>query len=60
MITYIFKTILCSALLILIYHLFLEKEKMYRFNRFYLLFGIAFSFIVPLITIKTKVLVNGK
>ena len=56
MITYIFKTILCSALLILIYYLFLEKEKMHRFNRFYLLFGIAFSFIVPLITIKTKVL----
>jgi bla regulator protein BlaR1 len=56
MITYIFKTILCSALLITIYYLFLEKEKMHRFNRFYLLFGIAFSFIVPLITIKTKVL----
>ena len=56
MITYISKTILCSALLILIYHLFLEKEKMHRFNRFYLLFGIAFSFIIPLITIKTKVL----
>jgi beta-lactamase regulating signal transducer with metallopeptidase domain len=56
MIAYIFKTILCSALLILIYHLFLEKEKMYWFNRFYLLFAIAFSFIVPLITIKTKVL----
>lgn len=56
MITYIFKTILCSALLILIYHLFLEKEKMHKFNRFYLLFGIAFSFIVPLITIKTKAL----
>jgi len=29
---------------------------MYRFNRFYLLFAIAFSFIVPLITIKIRVL----
>ena len=56
MITYIFKTILCSALLILIYYLFLEREKMHRFNRFYLLFSLAFSFIVPLIAIKTKVL----
>lgn len=56
MITYIFKTILCSALLFLIYHHFLENEKMHRFNRFYLLFAITFSFIVPLITIKTKVL----
>jgi bla regulator protein blaR1 len=56
MIAYIFKTVLCSALLILIYHHFLENEKMHRFNRFYLLFAIAFSFIVPLITIKTRVI----
>ena len=54
MITYIFKTIICSSLFILIYYLFLEKEKMHRFNRFYLLFSIAFSSIVPLITIKIK------
>lgn len=56
MITYILKTILCSSILILVYYLFLEREKMYRFNRFYLLFGIAFSFLVPLITIKTKII----
>jgi bla regulator protein blaR1 len=56
MITYIFKTILCSALLILIYFLLLEREKIHRFNRFYLLFSMAFSFIIPLITIKTRVL----
>jgi bla regulator protein blaR1 len=54
MMTYILKTILCSALLILVYYSFLEQEKMHRFNRFYLLFSIAFSFIVPLITIKTR------
>lgn len=52
MTTYILKTIICSALLILIYHLFLEREKMHRFNRFFLLFSIAFSFLIPLITIK--------
>jgi len=54
MITYIFKTIVCSSVFILIYYLFLEKEKFHRFNRFYLLFSIAFSFLVPLITIKIK------
>jgi bla regulator protein BlaR1 len=54
MITYVFKTIVCSAFLIIIYYLFLEKEKMHRFNRFYLLFSIAFSFIAPLITIKIR------
>jgi bla regulator protein blaR1 len=54
MITYLFKTIVCSSVFILIYYLFLEKEKIHRFNRFYLLFSIAFSSIVPLITIKIK------
>ena len=56
MTTYIFKTILYSALLIVIYLLFLEKEKMHRFNRFYLLFSVAFSFVIPLITIKTRLI----
>jgi len=58
MITYITKTILCSALLLLIYKFFLEKEKMHRFNRFYLLFSIALSFIAPLITINVKSSIN--
>jgi TonB family protein len=53
MTTYIIKTILCSTILILIYYFVLEREKIYRFNRFYLLFSIVFAFIVPLITIKT-------
>ena len=48
---YIIKIILCSALFLLMYFLFLEKEKMYRFNRFYLLFSIVFSLVAPLITI---------
>lgn len=54
MTVYILKIVLCSALLLLIYFLFLEKEKMYKFNRFYLLFSIIFSFTVPFITIKTQ------
>ena len=53
MITYIFKVILLSALLFLIYALVMEKEKMHRFNRFYLILGIVLSFTVPLITINT-------
>lgn len=51
MIAYLIKIILCSALFLLVYFLFLEKEKMYRFNRFYLLFSIAFSMMAPFITI---------
>lgn len=37
MITYLLKSIVCSGLLLGVYFLFLEKEKMHRFNRFYLL-----------------------
>lgn len=54
MTTYILKSILCSAVLILFYYLVLEREKIYRFNRFYLLFSIIFALIVPLITVKTR------
>jgi len=53
MTTYIIKTILCSGTLYLIYYLLLEKEKIHRFNRFYLVFSLIFSFIVPLIHSKT-------
>jgi TonB family protein len=53
MTTYILKTILCSAILFVFYYLILEREKTYRFNRFYLLFSIVIAFIIPLITIKT-------
>ena len=57
MITYIVKTLLCAAVLFLIYFLLLEREKMHRFNRFYLLFSIVFSLTISFITIKapTKV-----
>ena len=52
MISYLLKFILTSLVLILIYYLFLEKEKIFLFNRFYLLISILFSFIVPFITIE--------
>ncbi|KFF30092.1 hypothetical protein IQ37_02720 [Chryseobacterium piperi] len=54
MFSIILKIILCSSLLITVYYLFLEKEKMYRFNRFFLLFSLAFSYLVPFISITTE------
>ncbi len=51
MATIIFKIILCSALLIGIYYLFLQKEKTFRFNRFYLIFGLIFSYTIPFVKI---------
>jgi beta-lactamase regulating signal transducer with metallopeptidase domain len=47
MILYILKSGLCLALLLAFYHLVLEREKMHRFNRFYLLGSILFSFLAP-------------
>jgi bla regulator protein blaR1 len=54
MIHYIINFVLCSGLLLAIYHLFLSSESLYRFNRFYLLFSLAFSLIVPLIVVETS------
>ncbi|MFN0727980.1 M56 family metallopeptidase [Polaribacter gochangensis] len=47
MLAYIIKSTICLVLLLAFYHFVLEKEKMHRFNRFYLLGSIVFSLIVP-------------
>ena len=52
MILYLLKSTLCMVIIMAMYHLFLEKEKMAYFNRFYLLFGLLFSVVAPLITIQ--------
>ncbi len=51
MILYLVKSTICLALLLGVYRLFLEKEKMHRFNRFFLLFSLIFSFTIPLIPV---------
>lgn len=47
----VLKIILCSSIFIAVYYLFLEKERMYGFNRWYLLSGILLSYIIPFINI---------
>ena len=54
MIIYLIKSGICLAILLAIYHLFLEKEKMHQFNRFYLLGSILFSFYAPSFIIYTE------
>lgn len=54
MILYIVKASFCLAILLAVYHLFLEKEKMHQFNRFYLLGSILFSFLAPTFIIYTS------
>lgn len=50
MIAYILKSAGCMLLLLAVYYLFLEREKMHRFNRYFLVFGLIFSLSVPFIT----------
>ena len=52
MIDFLLKSSISLLALLIFYHLVLEKEKMHQFNRFYLLFGIVFSFVLPFITIE--------
>lgn len=49
---FLIKSSLSLCVLLISYHLFLEKEKMHQFNRFYLLFSILFSFAIPFINIE--------
>ena len=54
MTTYLLKVIICSGILYAFYILFLEKEKMHVFNRFYLLGSLLACYIIPLITFEVK------
>lgn len=47
MILYLLKITACLAVLIVFYYLWLAGEKMTRFNRFYLLFSLAFAISIP-------------
>ena len=54
MIPYVVNFVLCSGLMLAIYYLLLASESFYRFNRFYLLFSLIFSLVVPLVTVQTS------
>ena len=41
------------GILLGVYHLMLRGEKMYTFNRFYLLFSLCFALVIPFIQIET-------
>lgn len=55
MIAYLIKFILCSGFLYSFYKLFLERESMYKINRFYLLFALIFALIAPLYKIQVPI-----
>jgi len=53
---YLLKFIGCSGLLLLFYYGVLENDRLFRFNRFFLLAIVAIALIVPLTVVKTKVI----
>ncbi|TXE11051.1 M56 family metallopeptidase [Algoriphagus aquimarinus] len=52
MISYLIKAIACLLILLLAHRLLLQREAMHRFNRFFLLFSVVVSFLIPLLTIE--------
>ena len=58
MVAFLIKFILCSGFLYSFYKLFLERESMYKINRFYLLFSLVFSLIAPLYKIDLPITAN--
>ncbi len=52
MIDFLLKSTVSLFVLLFVYHLALEKEKMHAFNRFFLLFSLLFSFLIPFLTIE--------
>lgn len=51
MLTYILKMVVCSVLLFVYYQLFLRNKQFHHYNRFYLLFAVGLSFLIPFINI---------
>lgn len=51
MIIYLIYSAISLGVLLLFYHLFLEKEKMHKVNRGFLIISLLFSFTIPLIPI---------
>lgn len=44
---YIIKSMLCLVLLLLVHRIFLQRETIHQFNRFFLLGAVVFSFFIP-------------
>jgi len=52
MATYFIKSAICLLVLLAFHRLFLQREALYQFSRFYLLASVAVSFLIPFNTIE--------
>ena len=50
MINFLLESTISLVAFLAFYYLFLEREKMHQFNRFYLLFSIVISFVIPFLS----------
>ena len=48
---FILKSTICLSILLLFYRFFLEKESFHVFKRYFLLFSVVISHIIPLISV---------
>ncbi|MTH15093.1 M56/M15 family metallopeptidase [Flavobacterium sp. LC2016-01] len=54
MIDFLVKSTISLSILLVVYHLFLQKEKMFRFNRYFLLVSLLFSIGVSFISFEIE------
>ncbi|TDP03858.1 N-acetylmuramoyl-L-alanine amidase [Flavobacterium sp. 245] len=54
MIDFLVKSTISLSILLVVYHLFLQKEKMFRFNRYFLLVSLFFSITVSFISFEIQ------
>lgn len=52
MIDFFIKSTIALGVFLVFYHLILEREKMHQFNRFFLIFSIVISLVIPFISIE--------
>ncbi|MDV6169347.1 M56 family metallopeptidase [Flavobacterium sp. DG1-102-2] len=53
---FLIKSSITMAVLLGLYHVLFEREKMHRFNRFYLLSALVFSLALPFVTVITYII----
>ena len=58
--TIILKIVLSSCLLIVFYYLFLERERIFKFNRIFLLSALVFAYAIPFIPFNIPFKTTGK
>lgn len=56
MIVFLLKFIACTGVLLLFYYGFLQNEKLFRFNRFFLFAIVVLSLVIPITIVRTKII----